>query len=401
MTLVQAIHHLRFACKDLWKSYRIFTCAFGYKFHCLSRHEDCLSLVIKNGPTLIALSDSGSVSHLSGINRRYPQTDGPFDIAFEVNDVHQICDRVRRINGSSYILAEPEVHADQNGCVTMAVIRSCVGEVVHTLLDSSNYRGLFLPGYVSLESISLADVAERLQQSATLRASVDVVCLDHVSFACRHADTDRVLHWYSQVFEMKRVTCSESENEIDGVLIEHDGMGMRLITLDTGAGHVKNTSVASFDTCKLVLTEPLTEADDDQLTRFLKVNKGPGIQHIALRVCEIMAAAQSARNRGAQFIDTPKEYYDELSNSSAFKEISVDLNELRESGVLLDTEVLCSNENSSKRLGFLLQIITKPLFEPDGFFLELIDRQGSASGLGVMNINSLWRAVEATSGAAP
>ncbi|CAH8550970.1 unnamed protein product [Dicrocoelium dendriticum] len=312
MTLVQAIHHLRFACKDLWKSYRIFTCAFGYKFHCLSRHEDCLSLVLKNGPTLIALSENGSVPHLNGMKRPYPRTDGPFDIAFEVKDVHQICDRVRRINGSSYILAEPEVHADQNGCVTMAVIRSCVGEVVHTLLDTSNYRGMFLPGYVSLESISLADVAEHLQQSATLHASVDVVCLDHVALVCNPTELDHILHWYSQVFEMTRVTCNEFDDEIEGVVIQYNRTGMRLKTLDTGAKHIADSTVVNPDTCKFVIAESLAESAPNQITRFLDVNSGPGIQHIALRVPDIMTAVRSSRIGGAQFVDTPKAYYDEL-----------------------------------------------------------------------------------------
>ena len=40
-----------------------------------------------------------------------------------------------------------------------------------------------------------------------------------------------------------------------------------------------------------------------------------------------------------------------------------------------------------------MQIFTKPIFERDTFFLEIIQRCG-ATGFGAGNITALWRAVE-------
>lgn len=397
MTLVRAIHHLRFTCKDVWKTYQTFVCAFGYKFHCLSRQENCLSLVVKNGPTLIALSEKANVPLWGEMNHCYPGTDGPFDVAFEVNNVHQICDRLRRLDGPSCILVEPRVHTDQHGTVTKAVIRSCVGDVVHTLLDTSNYRGLFLSGYSFPDGDSHTNLSGCLQPSAAVPATLDAICLDHIAMVCNPGDTDRILHWYSQVFEMNRVTCNESDNETEGILVKYGKTGLKLKTLDTGAGHVTNTSITSLDTCKFVIAESLVDSDSNQITRYLDVNNGPGIQHIALRISDIATAVQSARIGGAKFVDIPKEYYDEIATKPEFKEALVDLDKLRESAVLMDTEVLSSGENSSKQLTFLLQIFTEPLFERNGFFMELIDRRTGAFGFGVGNIASLWRAVETSS----
>ena len=41
-----------------------------------------------------------------------------------------------------------------------------------------------------------------------------------------------------------------------------------------------------------------------------------------------------------------------------------------------------------------MQVFTKPIFERDTFFLEIIQRQG-ATGFGAGNISALWRAVQA------
>ena len=41
-----------------------------------------------------------------------------------------------------------------------------------------------------------------------------------------------------------------------------------------------------------------------------------------------------------------------------------------------------------------MQVFTKPLFDKDTFFLEVIQRCG-ATGFGAGNITALWRAVDA------
>ena len=42
---------------------------------------------------------------------------------------------------------------------------------------------------------------------------------------------------------------------------------------------------------------------------------------------------------------------------------------------------------------YLMQVFTKPIFEQDTFFLEIIQRRG-ATGFGAGNIRALWRAVQ-------
>ena len=52
-------------------------------------------------------------------------------------------------------------------------------------------------------------------------------------------------------------------------------------------------------------------------------------------------------------------------------------------GILIDKE-----EEEEENQGFLLQIFTKPVFEVDTFFMEIIQRKG-ATGFGAGNIKAL------------
>ena len=46
----------------------------------------------------------------------------------------------------SMVVKDVWTESDENGSVTMAIIRT-YGDTTHTLVERSNYNGLFLPGY--------------------------------------------------------------------------------------------------------------------------------------------------------------------------------------------------------------------------------------------------------------
>ncbi|CAH8524437.1 unnamed protein product [Schistosoma turkestanicum] len=79
-----------------------------------------------------------------------------------------------------------------------------------------------------------------------------------------------------------------------------------------------------------------------------------------------------------------------LSKRINLKEISLDLEKLKTTGILVDKEL----DNNGNQIGSLLQIFTEPLFQKDGFFIELIERCNQSTGFGENNINALWEALE-------
>nr|AAX30651.1 SJCHGC06518 protein [Schistosoma japonicum] len=91
-----------------------------------------------------------------------------------------------------------------------------------------------------------------------------------------------------------------------------------------------------------------------------------------------------------KFIDAPEAYYKTLSQRINLKHCSVDLEELKKTGVLVDKEL----DNKGDQIGSLLQIFTEPLFEKNGFFIELIERRDQSTGFGENNIKALWESLE-------
>jgi 4-hydroxyphenylpyruvate dioxygenase len=68
------------------------------------------------------------------------------DVAFDVEDVGQLCDSIRKRGGE--ILSPPETISDSYGQVRVAKVRT-YGETTHTLVERTQYKGPFLPGYRS------------------------------------------------------------------------------------------------------------------------------------------------------------------------------------------------------------------------------------------------------------
>ncbi|THD19314.1 4-hydroxyphenylpyruvate dioxygenase [Fasciola hepatica] len=398
MGIVRFVHHIQFACKNIWNTYELLSRGFGYHLFCVSNHGPHLNVVLRNGKSVLMLSEVGgrafkdaSNPYVYAITNRLMSRDRPFDIALEVADVNEICDRVKRVDGPNGVLLEPVTHSDYHGKVTMAVVQSCLGGLLHTVIDSSHYTGRFMPGYISPEFGLSPTLKRRLQEKPIVycKSVPSILGVDHVALACNTNESSATVQWYGDIFVVASL-----DDDINGFVLKYGDTGMRLKAVD----YDPNKSDVSEEeiSCKFVIVEPLDKSiAPNQVTRFLKVNNGPGIQHIGLSINDIFDAVRVCRAGGAQFLDPPRAYYDELLKLASTKQTHLDLELLRGSGVLLDTEVLDHNHSRNPHEdAYLLQIFTAPLFDKDGFFMELIERHAGASGFGAGNITALWRAVE-------
>lgn len=116
--------------------------------------------------------------------------DSVFNVALKVKDITTILDRCSR--SKCDVIKPLHTVSDCNGTVIMAIVRSCIGNVVHTLIDDSDYRGLFLPEFVPADEVVML-AREQLTTH-----------FDHVTFACECGGSTKVLDWYSEVFGMRR-----------------------------------------------------------------------------------------------------------------------------------------------------------------------------------------------------
>ena len=78
------------------------------------------------------------------------------DVAFEVDDARAVYSTA--IAKGAGGVQEPKVEQDEEGEVVTAVLKT-YGDVTHTLVERSGYRGAFLPGY---RAVTLSDPSSRL-----------------------------------------------------------------------------------------------------------------------------------------------------------------------------------------------------------------------------------------------
>lgn len=86
---------------------------------------------------------------------------------------------------------------DKHGFIEYACIKSCIGNVVHTLIDESQYSGPFLPGFTPVST------AEKKISSQSVVQSID-----HIAFAVEKQVGLSSVAWYEKVFDMKRSVVS-------------------------------------------------------------------------------------------------------------------------------------------------------------------------------------------------
>jgi 4-hydroxymandelate synthase len=129
------------------------------------------------------------------------------------------------------------------------------------------------------------------------------------------------------------------------------------------------------------LVAPDSAKGPGQLDAFLDRNGGPGVQHLAYAVTDIIAAVGEFRRRGVTFLHTPETYYDMLADRLA--DMRTGIKDLRAAGVLADRD----------EWGYLFQLFTQSPYQRNTLFYELIQRRG-ARGFGSANIRALYEAVD-------
>ena len=185
--------------------------------------------------------------------------------------------------------------------------------------------------------------------------------LDHVAICLPGGTLSRYADFYTAAFGLVRYSAE---------YVAIGDQGMDSIVVRSPDGGVTFT---------LVAPDPARNAG--QLDAFLARNGGPGVQHLAFGVGDIIAAVSDSRARGAEFLRTPATYYDMLAGR--FPGLSAEIDGLRAAHVLADRD----------EWGYLLQIFTRSPHARNTLFYEFVQRRG-ARGFGSANIRALYEAVE-------
>jgi 4-hydroxyphenylpyruvate dioxygenase len=287
-------------------------------------------------------------SPLADHHRRHG--DGVHDVALEVPDVDK-CVAQARSTGAR-IAEEPHDLTDQDGTVRVARI-AAYGDTMHTLVDRSRYRGVYLPGYVRK-----AGVSSRHQPL--------FIALDHVVGNVELGHMDEWVDFYNRVMGFTNM----AEFIGDDIATEYSALMSKVVA--NGNHRVK-----------FPLNEPAAGKKKSQIDEYLEFYGGPGVQHLALATPDILATVDGLAERGVQFLRTPDSYYTDPVLRERIGNVRVPVGELKRRGILVDRD----------EDGYLLQIFTKPIGDRPTVFFEFIERHGSL-GFGKGNFQALFEAIE-------
>jgi 4-hydroxyphenylpyruvate dioxygenase len=246
----------------------------------------------------------------------------------------------------------PMFWEDEFGRVKRAGIKT-YGNVIHSLAETKDYKGVFWPGYVPYEEVF---------PDMVTRESVGLRDIDHIVGNVDHMD--RWVSFYEKVLDFRELIAFSDKD----ISTEYSALMSKV--MKNGTGKVK-----------FPINEPATGKRKSQIQEYLEFHRGPGVQHIAMATDDIISTVEALRSRGVRFLRVPKTYYDEVPNRVGT--IREDLEQLARLGILVDRD----------DDGYLLQIFTKPAHDRPTLFFEIIQREGS-QGFGKGNFKALFEAIE-------
>jgi 4-hydroxyphenylpyruvate dioxygenase len=161
----------------------------------------------------------------------------------------------------------------------------------------------------------------------------------------------------------------------------------RFWSVDDKQMHTKFSALRSIvmadydEVVKMPINEPALGNKKSQIQEFVEYYGGPGIQHIAVNVSDIITTINAMRSRGVEFLNVPDTYYENLRARLAVSatKVTESLDVLQKLQILVDYD----------EKGYLLQIFTKPVEDRPTVFWEIIQRKNH-HGFGAGNFKSLF-----------
>ncbi|MEO5588790.1 MAG: 4-hydroxyphenylpyruvate dioxygenase [Gemmatimonadaceae bacterium] len=274
--------------------------------------------------------------------------DGVRDIALWVDDARSA--HAAAVDRGAKSAMEPTVMDDENGEIVIAAIHT-YGDTVHSIVERTNYNGLFMPGFVPMSS-------PYKPPSAGLKY------VDHCVGNVELGKMNEWVKFYEDVLGFTNILT------FDDKTINTEYSALMSKVMSNGNGRIK-----------FPINEPAEGKKKSQIDEYLEFYDGPGVQHIAIATDDIIGTVRDLQSRGVEFLKVPTTYYDSLVERVG--DIDEDIPALQQLGILVDRD----DE------GYLLQIFTRPVEDRPTVFYEIIQRKGARS-FGAGNFKALFEAIE-------
>lgn len=343
--------HIEFFVGNAKQSAHYYQTAWGYELVAYAGPEtgvrDRASYVLKQDKIRLVLTTS--LDPNSEISKHHQKHgDGVKYLSLWVDDATKSFEETTKRGARPYM--EPTRFEDENGYVIVSGIYT-YGDTVHKFVERSNYNGPFLPGF----------------KTPAHKLDVTPVGLRHVDHCVGNVELGKMNDWvrfYEDVMGFKLLLTFDDKD----ISTEYSALMSKVVS--NGNGWIK-----------FPINEPAEGKKKSQIEEYLDFYQGPGVQHIAIEVHNIIETVGELRRRGIEFLYVPETYYDDVLDRVG--EIEEPLEELKKLNILIDRDPD----------GYLLQIFTKPVEDRPTLFFEIIQRKGAKS-FGKGNFKALFESIE-------
>ncbi len=359
-----------FVVENLDRSRKFYTERFDFKE--VARAGDELversgqqSIVFGAGDARVCVSTPlRQQSKASRYLKKHPS--GVMSLAFRVADLDDTMTFLEKRGGT--FLADPLEDKDGAGSYRSVEIATPLGDVAFRFVERKGYAR-FAPGF--------ADVG--VGHSGTPKNIYGIKQVDHVT--SNGLTMQPIIGWYRDVLGMQPFWDISFHTQ-DVAKERASGSGLRSIVMWDPASGVK-----------FATNEPLRpHFRDSQIAKFVDDNDGPGVQHVAFAVDNILYSVEELKRRGVDFMDTPKAYYRALPERLAklgITNVKEEIAELERLQILVD----------GAQDKYMLQIFLREAAQlhddvrAGPFFYEVIQRCGD-EGFGYGNFRALFESIE-------
>ncbi len=343
--------HIEFFVGNAKQSAYYYQSAWGYELVAYAGPEtgvkDRASYVLQQEKIRLVLTTSlTDDSDISNHHRKHG--DGVKFLSLWVDDATKSFEETVKRGAKPYM--EPTTFEDEHGTVVISGIYT-YGETVHKFVERKNYSGPFLPGF----------------KEPAHKMDVTPVGLRYVDHCVGNVELGQMNEWvkfYEDVMGFKLLLTFDDKD----ISTEYSALMSKVVS--NGNGWIK-----------FPINEPAEGKKKSQIEEYIDFYKGPGVQHIAIQVHDIIETVGELRRRGIEFLYVPETYYDDVLDRVG--EIDENLDDLRKMNILVDRDPD----------GYLLQIFTKPVEDRPTLFYEIIQRKGAKS-FGKGNFKALFESIE-------
>ena len=362
---------LHFVVEHLDRSRKFYTEKFDFKE--VARAGDDLtsrsgqqSVVFGAGDVRVCVSTPlGQQSKAARFLKRHPA--GVMSLSFRVKSLDDTMAFLDARGGT--FLSDPVEDKDSHGGSYRAVeIATPLGDVAFRFVERNDYRA-FAPGFV--------DSGVGNQGKPDNVYGIQIV--DHVT--SNGLTMVPIVGWYKDVLGFEPFWEIKFHTKDVAAQFAH-GSGLKSIVMWDPVSQVK-----------FATNEPLRpHFRDSQIFKFVDDNQGPGVQHVAFNVKDVIWTVEELKRRAVDFMDTPESYYRDLPrrlDTLGIHNVKEELGVLEKHQILLD--------GSQDR--YMLQIFlreAKALYSDERagpFFYEIIQRCGD-EGFGYGNFRALFESIE-------